>query len=95
MNRQGRTFILFMILRRRRRFNIALPLFGLDQHSSEHFISTGHLLFWGLTSIYSQTDGQCRPLAAIPPTRPGEFQKLANVRTKIDNLQGILKIINH
>jgi hypothetical protein len=35
--------------------NIALPLFGQDQHSSKHFISTDHLLFWGLTSFYSQT----------------------------------------
>jgi hypothetical protein len=35
--------------------NIALPLFGQGQHSSRHFISIDHLLFWGLTSTYSQT----------------------------------------
>jgi hypothetical protein len=31
--------------------NIALPIFGLGPHSSEHFITTNHQLFWGLTSI--------------------------------------------
>jgi hypothetical protein len=38
-------------LHRRCWFNIALPIFGLDQHSSEHFIATNHRLFWGRTSI--------------------------------------------
>ena len=28
----------------------ALPIFGQDQHSFEHFIATNHRLFWGFTS---------------------------------------------
>jgi len=38
-------------MKNKKAYNIALPIFGQDQHSSGHFISTDHLLFWGLTSI--------------------------------------------
>jgi cytochrome c len=67
-----------------------LPLFGQDQHSSKHFISTDHQLFWGLTSTKYPISGNAE--RCMPFNLPCRFQLveksivlfLSSIHGKID-----------
>jgi hypothetical protein len=49
--------------------NIALPLFGQDQHSSGHFISTDHLLLLGLDQLLFPNSGNAERYMPALSTR--------------------------